>query len=162
MEGSVYGLYAALKRSFSIPVGQSMEWTRREGLSWITYRVYGRIDREHRSDRPRSNCNQRLNLRFDETQPNVWHRDFHFGKLYRSRSISPVWMESEWRSEFARTIESSFHAETNLLSQFVEHACAHSSGVCTENILLRFFELPIVLVTNRSEGAGRVNLFHLS
>ena len=139
-----------------------MEWKCREGLFRASYRVYGRIDREHRLDRPRSDCNRRLNLRFDETQPNVWHRDFHFGKLYRSRSISPVWTESEWRREFDGTIEGAFDAETDLLSQFVEHACAHSSGVCTENILLRFFELPIVLITNRSEGTGRVNLLHFS
>jgi hypothetical protein len=55
-----------------------------------SYQVCERIRREDQSDHLMSNDNRRLNLRFDEIQPDALHRVFHYGKLYQSRSILPV------------------------------------------------------------------------
>lgn len=48
--------------------------------------------------------------------------------------------------------------KTNLLRQFVEHARADGGGVSSENVFLRFFQLPLVLITDRTEGAAAMNL----
>lgn len=53
-----------------------------------------------------------------------------------------------WRNEIILNVSCGENANWTpyLLCQFVQHACAHGCCVCTEDVLLSFLDLPVILV----------------